>query len=469
MRIQPVQGGGMNAGYDSSTDSLTISNEGNSPFLYVRVNNKIPFRGIAVTNGGSGYEETPDVTISGGGGVGATAYAYIDNGAVVSIALVNQGEGYTGDADVEIDPPTGEDGVQAEATAVLGGTPGYYLFYDFYEVIWNGTDFVEDVGGLKASFNTRTTCPKMYAMPYDIDEPSNVGNFTGNVGVSGQGLVYLARLRGVDSNDGRDVYEFLRSLDPSSKCFVTIEETGIENGYYPAAGYDTLSQSTANMGAFWAKDINGGELVSGRNYVGYYVGTSYDPYPNDPVNTDPRPRVTVLNSLVSGPTGITVVTDVSCVNGVISNTYATLYPSETVQIAEDTRKSFISLNDTPSSYAGKANCFVAVNPLGNALTFTTTNPSSVSVPVMSFTNLKDCPSKLPTEYISGNYVVTASSEGLAFTTLTFKSPGNFSIDPTMSSLGKDLGFKLVNDAKTPGANKYYGTDSAGVKGWYDLP
>jgi hypothetical protein len=39
----------------------------------------------------------------------------------------------------------------------------------------------------------------------------------------------------------------------------------------------------------------------------------------------------------------------------------------------------------------------------------------------------------------------------------------------MSSLGKDLGFKLVNDAKTPGANKYYGTNAEGVKGWYDLP
>ena len=466
MRIQPVQGSGMNAGYDASTGSITISNEGNSPFLYVRVNNKIPFRGVIVTNGGSGYEEVPDVTISGGGGVGATAQAYVTNGSVTSIALTNEGEGYTGDADVYIDPPTGEDGVQAEATAVLGGTPGYYLFYDFYEVIWNGIDFVEDIGGLKANFDSREHCPKMYAMPYDIDEPSNQGNFTGNIGVSGQGLVYMARLRGVDSTDGRDVYEFLRSLDPSSKCFVTIEENGIQNGYYPAAGYDTLSQSTANMGAFWAKDINGGELVAGRNYVGYYAGTSFDPYPNDPINTDPRPRVTLLNSLIAGPTGITVVTDTTCINGVLSNTYATFYPSETVQIAEDTRKSFLSLNDTPDSYSGVANYFVAVNSGATALTFTSTNPASVIVPSLSFINLKDCP-----QSYSGSTakIVTSTGSGLEFTTVAFTTPNDSSVIPKQNALNSTIQFKLVNDALTPGANKYYGTNGSGVKGWYDLP
>ena len=466
MRIQPVQGSGSNVGFDAATGSITISNEGLTPFIYVRVNNKIPFRGITVTKRGSGYEEIPDVTISGGGGVGATAKAYLNDGSVTSISLVNQGNGYTGDADVYIDPPTGEEGVQAEATAVLGGTPGYYLFYDFYEVTWNGTDFVEDIGGLKANFDNRTTCAKMYAMPYDIDEPTNDGNFAGNIGVSGQGLVYIARFRGTDSNDGRDVYEFLRSLDPSSKCFVTIEETGIQNGYYPASGFDTLSQSSANMGAFWGKDINGGELVAGRNYVGYYVGTSYDPYPNDPINTDPRPLVTLLNSLVAGPTGITVVTDTTCVNGVLSNTYATFYPSETVQIAEDTRKSFISLNDTPSSYAGVANYYVAVNPTATGLSFTSTLPSSTVIPSMSFINLKDCPNSYSG---SANKIVTSTGGGLTFTTAKFTTPTDSSIIPKQSLLNSTIEFKLVNDELTPGANKYYGTNSSGVKGWYDLP
>lgn len=463
MRIQPVQGSGSNVGFDAATGSITISNEGLTPFLYFRVNNKIPFRGITVTNGGSGYTSIPNVVISGGGGTGATARAYISNGSVTSISLVNEGSGYTSDATVTI---TGGSGSGATANAVLKGASGYYLFYDFYEVSWNGTDFEKVIGGLFADFDSRETCPKLYAMPYDIDEPTNQGNFAGNVGVSGQGLVYVSRFRGTDSTDGRDVYEFLRSLDPSSKCFVTIEETGIQNGYYPAAGFDTLSQSSANMGLFWGKDINGGELVAGRNYVGYYVGTSYNPFPNDPINSDPRPLVTLLNSLVAGPTGITVVTDTFCINGVLSNTYATLYPSETVQIAEDTKKSFISLNDTPSSYVGMANYYVAVNPTATALNFTSTAPSSTVIPSMSFINLKDCPNSYTG---SSGKIVTSTGAGLIFTTVAFTTPTDSSVIPKQNALNSTIQFKLVNDELTPGANKYYGTNSLGVKGWYDLP
>lgn len=393
MRIQPVQGSGSNVGFDAATGSITISNEGLTPFLYLRVNNKIPY------------------------------------------------------------------GDEVEVT-------GYYRYYDFYEVTWNGTDFEEVVGGLFADFESRETCPKLYAMPYDIDEPTNQGNFAGNNGVSGQGLVYVSRYRGTDSTDGRDVYEFLRSLDPSSKCFVEIDETGVVNGYYPALGFDTLSQSSANMGTFWAKDINGGELVAGRKYVGYYVGTSYNPFPNDPINTDPRPRVTLLNSLVAGPTGITVVTDVTCVNGVLANTYATFYPSETVQIAEDTRKSFLSLNDTPNSYSGVANYYVAVNPGATALSFTSTNPASVIVPSLSFINLKDCPNSYSG---STGKIVTSTGSGLTFTTVAFTTPNDSSVIPKQNALSSTTEFKLVNDALTPGANKYYGTNGSGVKGWYDLP
>lgn len=465
MRIQPVQGSGMNAGWDASTGSITISNEGNSPFFYVRVNNKIPFNGVVITNRGFGYEDIPDVVISGGGGTGATARATVSNGSISSIVIVEAGSGYDDQATVTIDAPTGEDGVQAEAYAILNNQQGYNLFYDFYEVIWDGNDFVENIGGLKADFESRKYCPKMYAMPYDIDEPTNVGNFAGNVGVSGQGLVYMARLRGVDSTDGRDVYEFWRSLDPSSKCFVTIEDTGIINGYYPASGYDTLSQSSANMGAFWAKDINGGELISGRNYVGYYVGTSYDPYPGNPVDSDPRPRVTVLNSLVAGPSGIPVITGTTCVNGVLSNTFSTFYPSETAQIAEDTRKSFITLTDTPSSYAGVANYYVSVNSTATGLTFTTANPAGAFIPNMSFINLNDCPNKLP----SAQSIVVANSSGLGFSTASFTTPTDSSVIPKQAAIGVGMQFKLVNDALTPGANKYYGTNSDGLKGWYDLP
>ncbi|NBQ17681.1 hypothetical protein EBU24_05175, partial [bacterium] len=124
-------------------------------------------------------------------------------------------------------------------------------------------------------------------------------------------------------------------------------------------------------------------------------------------------------------------------------------------------------NDTPSSYSGAANYYVAVNSSGTALTFTSTNPASVIVPSLSFINLKDCPSS----YSGANQVLmtNSSNNGVIFNTVAFTTPTDSSIIPKQNSLNSTIQFKLVNDALTPGPNKYYGTNAAGVKGWYDLP
>lgn len=50
---------------------------------------------VAVTNGGSGYTSAPTVLISGGGGSGATAKAYVAGGEVVSVVITNPGTGFT--------------------------------------------------------------------------------------------------------------------------------------------------------------------------------------------------------------------------------------------------------------------------------------------------------------------------------------------------------------------------------------
>ena len=50
---------------------------------------------IEVLNQGSGYTSIPTVTISGGGGMGATATAVVMNGFVTSIDIVDEGTGYS--------------------------------------------------------------------------------------------------------------------------------------------------------------------------------------------------------------------------------------------------------------------------------------------------------------------------------------------------------------------------------------
>jgi FtsP/CotA-like multicopper oxidase with cupredoxin domain len=74
---------------------------------------------INVTGGGSGYIVAPVVTITGGGGVGATAIATITAGAVTDITVTSVGSGYTSNPTVTISPPSGIGGTTATATATI--------------------------------------------------------------------------------------------------------------------------------------------------------------------------------------------------------------------------------------------------------------------------------------------------------------------------------------------------------------
>lgn len=73
-------------------------------------------QGINLLSGGFGYADPPTVTISGGGGSGATASATIQDGVVIDIALNTKGTGYTSTPTVSI---AGGGGEGAAATAVI--------------------------------------------------------------------------------------------------------------------------------------------------------------------------------------------------------------------------------------------------------------------------------------------------------------------------------------------------------------
>jgi len=73
---------------------------------------------IKVTNGGSGYTSAPSVSITGGGGAGATAQAYIgSDGAVVGVIVTNYGSGYASTPTIGF---SGGGGSGATATATVG-------------------------------------------------------------------------------------------------------------------------------------------------------------------------------------------------------------------------------------------------------------------------------------------------------------------------------------------------------------
>ena len=77
---------------------------------------------VTVTTGGTGYASAPDVTITGGGGSGATATATINGqGVVTGFTITSPGSGYTGNPTVTIAGPGGG-GTTATATAISAGT-----------------------------------------------------------------------------------------------------------------------------------------------------------------------------------------------------------------------------------------------------------------------------------------------------------------------------------------------------------
>ena len=71
---------------------------------------------ISVLDGGSGYTSPPTVTLTEGGGTGATATATVSNGAVTTISVLDGGSGYTSPPTVTL---TEGGGTGATATATL--------------------------------------------------------------------------------------------------------------------------------------------------------------------------------------------------------------------------------------------------------------------------------------------------------------------------------------------------------------
>ena len=72
---------------------------------------------IRVTSGGAGYASPPAVTISGGGGTGASAVAVMAGTRVDSVIITNSGTGYTGNPSVAF---AGTSGAAASAYAYTG-------------------------------------------------------------------------------------------------------------------------------------------------------------------------------------------------------------------------------------------------------------------------------------------------------------------------------------------------------------
>lgn len=96
---------------------------------------------IAVATGGQSYASAPSVSLSGGGGTGATAYAVMSGTMVDSVIVANAGAGYTSSPSVSF---TGGSGSGAAATATVYA--GYMRYLSFFKGRYNDMYGVDGMG-----------------------------------------------------------------------------------------------------------------------------------------------------------------------------------------------------------------------------------------------------------------------------------------------------------------------------------
>lgn len=92
------------------------------PYKWWTDNNGYSVVEIAVSNGGSGYTDSPSVVIEGNG-AGVSAQAYISNGSVVAVKVLSEGFGFTSTPTVTLVGGNGSSLDVAKAVAILGNTP----------------------------------------------------------------------------------------------------------------------------------------------------------------------------------------------------------------------------------------------------------------------------------------------------------------------------------------------------------
>ncbi len=97
---------------------------------------------IGINNPGTGYVSAPAITITGGGGSGATALATVVGGSLTAITITDPGSGYTSAPTVGIGAGSG---TQATASAVISTPPTLKAIIS--PPGGHGSDAVSELGG----------------------------------------------------------------------------------------------------------------------------------------------------------------------------------------------------------------------------------------------------------------------------------------------------------------------------------
>ena len=195
-----------------NTEYILYTGSAPTPNTYFRVTSvKVDVREVVseinVTNQGSSYTSPPTVTLSGGGGSGATAVAIVEDQKVVRVEVRDAGSGYSSAPSVSF---SGGGGSSAAATAVIGSG-----------ATWNsGNENQSQSGSLTWSFSGGSAVDTTGAQVSGSNITENIeGTLTVN------GTSYIAN--NIENFDGSDFLGYTQNYDVRYTATVTLQDGGL--------------------------------------------------------------------------------------------------------------------------------------------------------------------------------------------------------------------------------------------------
>lgn len=243
-------------------------NDLTAPHLSWKDNFSSSVDNIKIASGGSGYTGIPVVTISGGGGTGATAKAYVGRGRVTNIEVTNSGTGYTSTPTITIEGGLSEDGVPATASIMLASnnvrSVGIKLKFDRIQ----GQYVISDTT-VNDSF-TGTGAQSVFALKWPIDvKPARI-----TITVNGTEVLpsqyTVSNKEDTSKSYIRQLGEIRFNTPPASTADIRITYN-IDESKLAAEDriFNYYNPTTGQLG----KDLN--QLIDGLDYGGVEI-TSFD-------------------------------------------------------------------------------------------------------------------------------------------------------------------------------------------------
>ena len=262
-----------------NTEYILYSGTAPTPNTYYRATSvKVDVREVVseftVTSQGSGYSTSspPTVTLSGGGGTGATAKAIVEDGKVTRVEVTEAGSGYTSAPTVAFSGSGG-----AAATAVIGSGPTWI----------SGNENQAKSGTLTWSFSGGSSVNTTGAQ---VGGTNITEHIEGSLQVNGQSFI----ANNIENFDGSDFLGYTQNYDVRYTATVTLKDSGL---------IKTTNKTTAE-GMFVDVTLEGVKYrisVEAVEPVETYTGISGIGYYKSPRNPDngTLSMATILNGLKS--------------------------------------------------------------------------------------------------------------------------------------------------------------------------